>query len=255
MSEPRRPSTESELIEFIRSSDVRAPEALHEQVQALADERTRRRWRRRAPAGQAAIDGAGKSGVAAGSKAATRRAGPLAPLFSWRLGAVVAAAAIAGALVAGLTGGGSSGLNVRQASALALSQATEAAPAQSKTDPDALAVSVNGVAFPYWEDRFGWRAVGTRTDRVAGRQVTTVFYGNHRGQTIGYAIASGANPPRISGGRVAWRRGVHYWLLNVNGAPAVTWLRDGHLCVVAGRGVDSATLLRLASWTDHGLAA
>ncbi len=31
----------------------------------------------------------------------------------------------------------------------------------------------------------------------------------------------------------------------------VTWLRDGHLCVVSGRGVSSATLLRLASWSDH----
>jgi hypothetical protein len=116
-------------------------------------------------------------------------------------------------------------------------------------------MTVNGVAFPYWEDRFGWRAVGARTDRVAGREVTTVFYGNHRGQTIGYAIVSGANPPRISDGMAARRGGVRYWLTSVNGAPVVTWLRDGHLCVVSGRGVSGATLLRLASWTDHGLAA
>jgi hypothetical protein len=121
-------------------------------------------------------------------------------------------------------------------------------------------VAVNGVAFPYWEDRFGWRAVGAHTARVAGREVTTVFYANHRyanhrGQTIGYAIASGVKAPRISEGTVVRRGGVHYWLLNVNGAPTVTWLRQGHLCVVSGRGVDSATLLRLASWTDHGLAA
>ena len=31
----------------------------------------------------------------------------------------------------------------------------------------------------------------------------------------------------------------------------VTWLRDGHLCVVSGHGVSSATLLKLASWSDH----
>jgi hypothetical protein len=37
--------------------------------------------------------------------------------------------------------------------------------------------------------------------------------------------------------------------------PVVTWLRGGHLCVVSGRGVDRATLLHLASWTDHGLEA
>jgi hypothetical protein len=116
-------------------------------------------------------------------------------------------------------------------------------------------VAVNGVAFPYWEDRFGWRAVGTRTDRIGGRTVTTVFYGNHRGQTIGYAIASGANPPRISEGMAVRRGGVRYWVTSVNDVPVVTWLRDGHLCVVSGRGVSGATLLRLASWTDHGLAA
>jgi hypothetical protein len=167
----------------------------------------------------------------------------------------VAAAAVAGALVAGLTGGGSSGLSVRQATALTLREATGAAPAKSKSDRDTLAVAVNGVAFPYWEDEFGWRAVGTRTDRVAGREVTTVFYANRRGQTIGYAIASGAKPPRISEGMMARRGGIHYWLLSVNGVPVVTWLRDGHLCVVSGRGVSGATLLRLASWNEHGMAA
>jgi hypothetical protein len=176
------------------------------------------------------------------------------PGFAWKLGTAVAAAAVAGALVAGLTGGGSHGLSVRQASALTLRQATEAAPPHSKSDRPTLAVAVNGVPFPYWEDRFGWRAIGMRSDRVAGREVTTVFYANHRGQKIGYSIASGTKPPRISEGTVSSHGGVRYWLLNVNGVPVVTWVRDGHLCVVSGRGVDNATLLRLASWTDHGLA-
>jgi hypothetical protein len=252
MSEPRRPTSESELIEFIRSSDVRAPEALHERVQALAQESAKLPWRRRARRReQAQAQGDGRSGFLAGSRAGAARP----PLFGWRLGAAVAAAAIAGALVAGLTGSGSPGLTVRQASVLTLRQPTGAAPPHSKSNRPTLAVAVNGLPFPYWEDRFGWRAVGTRTDQLAGRQVTTVFYGNHRGQTIGYSIVAGAKPPRIGEGTVAWRGGVHYWLLNVNGAPVVTWLREGHLCVVSGRGVDSATLLRLASWTDHGLAA
>jgi hypothetical protein len=252
MSEPRRPRSESELIEFIRSSDVRAPEALHERIQALSRQRSKLPWGRRVRADEGDTPGERRaSGFPASSRAASGR---LAPLLSWKLGAAVAAAAIAGALVAGLTGPGSSSLSVRQASALTLRPATGAAPPHSRSDRPTLAVSVNGLAFPYWEDRFGWRAIGARTDRVAGREVTTVFYGNHRGQTIGYAIVSGANPPRISEGMMAWRGGVHYWLTSVNGVPAVTWLRDGHLCVVSGRGVDSATLLRLASWTDHGLA-
>jgi hypothetical protein len=49
---------------------------------------------------------------------------------------------------------------------------------------------------------------------------------------------------------VAWRGGVAYRLLDEHGVAVVTWLRDGHLCVVSGRGVSSATLLRLASWSE-----
>jgi hypothetical protein len=249
MSEPRRPSTESELIELLRSSDVRAPEALHQRVQQLVGERSRSRW----PWRRGIRSGSGAD--AQGSREPRQEPARRVPQgFGWKLGGAVAAAAVAGALVAGLTGGGSSGLTVRQATALTFQQPTGAAPKKSTSGDDTLAVAVNGVAFPYWEDKFGWRAVGTRTDRVSGREVTTVFYENRRGQTIGYAIASGANPPRISEGVLVRRGGVHYWLLGVNGMPVVTWLRDGHLCVVSGRGVSGATLLRLASWTDHGLA-
>ena len=52
------------------------------------------------------------------------------------------------------------------------------------------------------------------------------------------------------GGVIAWRRGVSYRLLSENGAAVVTWLRDGHLCVVSGRGVPSSTL-RLLSAHDR----
>jgi hypothetical protein len=54
---------------------------------------------------------------------------------------------------------------------------------------------------------------------------------------------------------VVWRGGVSYRMLSENGAAVVTWLRDRHLCVVSGRGVSSATLLRLASWSDHDATA
>jgi hypothetical protein len=251
MSEPRRPRSESELIEFIRSSDVRAPEALHERVQALARQRPKRPWGRRVRGDEGDTPGERRgSGFPASSRAATGR---VAPLLSWRLGAAVAAAAIAGALVAGLTGPGSPGLSVRQASALTLRQPTGAAPQRSASNHDELTAAVDGVAFPYWEDALGWRATGVRSDRTGGRTVTTVFYSNRSGARVGYSIVSGAKPPRISEGVVAKRGGVHYWLLDVNGVAAVTWLRGDRLCVVSGRGVDHATLLRLASWSDSGL--
>jgi hypothetical protein len=253
MSEPRRLRTESELVEFIRSSDVRAPEALHERVQALAHGRSKLTWGGRVRRGERdAPDEVRTDEFPASRRAAARRA---APLLSWRLGAAVAAAAIAGALVAGLTGPGSHGLSVRQASALTLSQPTGPAPRHSHSNQDELTAAVDGVAFPYWEDALGWRAVGARTDRIGGRTVTTVFYSNRSGARVGYSIASGAKPPRISEGVMSKRGAVHYWLLSVNGMPAVTWLRGDHLCVLSGRGVDGATLLRLASWTDHGQTA
>ena len=39
-----------------------------------------------------------------------------------------------------------------------------------------LPVAVDGVRFPDYEQKFGWRAVGRRADEIDGRHVTTVFY-------------------------------------------------------------------------------
>jgi hypothetical protein len=74
-----------------------------------------------------------------------------------------------------------------------------------------------------------------------------VFYANAEGRRIGYAIASG-RAPATRGGSVVWRWGVPYRLLAHDGATVVTWEREGHLCVVSGRGVSAKTLLSLASW-------
>jgi hypothetical protein len=135
---------------------------------------------------------------------------------------------------------------------LTLRPATVAAPPESPSSPAQLAAAVDGVAFPYWGERFGWRSTGARTDRIGGRSVTTVFYENRRGSRIGYAIVSGASSSGPSGGVVVRRGGTPYHLLSENGVPAIAWLRDGHLCVVSGRGVDGATLLRLASSGERG---
>ena len=62
----------------------------------------------------------------------------------------------------------------------------------------------------------------------------------------------GTPAPAASGGTVVWRGGVPYRLLRDHGVPVVTWRRDGRLCVLSGRGVSGATLVRLASWGDGG---
>jgi hypothetical protein len=229
----QRPRSESEIVEFVRSIDVKAPDSLHRQIESMIAERgpAARRRRRGSPA----------------------RAFASAPRLA-AAGAIVAAAA-AVAIVLGSSGGGSSGLSARAAAALTLRPATQAAPRESQTDNAELAAAVEGVSFPYWEGRLGWRSVGARSDRAGGRAVKTVFYADRRGRRVGYAIVAGSPAPRTSGGHIFWRHGTPYRISVEGGVPVVTWLRDGHLCVVSGRGVSSATLLRLASWVPEGSIA
>ncbi|HYM53894.1 MAG TPA: hypothetical protein VES97_00920 [Solirubrobacteraceae bacterium] len=223
-----RPHTESELVDFVRSIDIEAPAALHRRVETLIAEQARLRRR---PA----------------------YARPVAT--GWRLGGALALTAVAAAaLVVGLSGGGAAAPTVREASALTRLAATTAAPAENPRNRAQLTAAVDGVAFPYWEERFGWRSTGARSDRLAGRTVTTVFYADSRGRQIGYAIVGGPTP-RPSGGVVTWHDGTPYRLLLEHGMQVVAWQRSGHLCVVSGHGVSGATLLRLASWDDHGRVA
>lgn len=224
MTENPRPRNEDELVELIRSIDVPAPQQLHERVAAMTAGRERRR---------------------AGA--------PHASGLRLRLGAAATAvAAVAAALALALSGSGGSTLSLEQASAVALRPATIAAPGESSSDHAQLAAAVDGISFPYWGERFGWRSAGARVDRVAGRTVKTVFYTDGKGRTVGYAIVAGKPAPSVGGsGHVVWRSGTAYRLTSARGVQVVTWKRDGHLCVVAGRGVDSATLLTLASWDDQ----
>ncbi len=231
-----RPSeTESELVEFVRSIDLRAPEELHRRIQALVVERS---TQPRRPSPWARLSGGWSSpGLRLG-------------------GAVALAAGIAVVLLLlSSSGAGSPPLTMGEASALTLRAATMAAPRESPADHKQLATAVDGVAFPYWEERFGWRSSGQRVDRVDGRAITTVFYASAGGRRIGYAIVAGMPPPHVSGGTIAWRGGTAYKLMRENGAQVVTWVRGGHMCVVSGRGVDSATLLKLASWDAREVSA
>jgi hypothetical protein len=230
MNQP--PRTEAELIEFVRSSDLRAPDALHRRIDALVAERTSSRRR------PSILGGLGRGGG----------------VLARRVGAVAALATVAVAVLVIALGGSGHSLTVQQATALTLSGAQAAPPPESSRGSGELMAAVQGVHFPYWEEHFGWRSTGQRTDLVGGRKVMTVFYANGSGRRIGYAIVPGT-PPRVSGGSVKWRDGHPYRLLTGQGAETVTWLRHGRLCVLSGRGVDAATLVRLASWGQRGSAA
>jgi hypothetical protein len=222
---------ERRVAELVRAVDMRAPETLHRRVQEMVASHPASRRRARGGA----------------------LSGRLRPTL-----AAMAAAAVAGAAVALLTGGAQrpQGPSVSAASRLTLSAATMGAPRESAAHAAQLDVAVDGVAFPYWEERFGWRTTGARTDTIGGRRVTTVFYStSHSAHRIGYAIVGGTPAPATSGGTVVWRRGVPYRLRQLGGVPVVTWQRDGRLCVLSGRGVSGATLVRLASWSEGATAA
>jgi|SRR5580693_2399779 hypothetical protein len=231
------------VIELTAAVDVRAPQSLHRQVEAML-----------AQDGPGARDAHGAEHPQHPRRRSLRTQARR-PSFGfarrWRIGfAAVATIALLAAVVAiSSTGGhsGSPGLSVQQTAALTLSPATGPAPGENEQHRSQLTVAVGGVAFPYWKERFGWRSSGTRKDELDGRTVTTVFYADGQGRRVGYAIASG-QAPRTSGGTVVRHWGVSYRLLSHDGSTVVTWQRAGHLCVIAGRGVSARTLLSLASW-------
>jgi hypothetical protein len=215
---------------LVRSFDAPAPQSLHRRIDSLvADHRDSPRARRYL--GQ-------------------RLSFPVLT----GVGAIAVVAVIVLAIAFGGGGGGgssssSAALTVGQTIAPTLRAATLPAPRESLTRHAQLDAAVDGVPFPYWGERFGWHGIGARTDRINGHTVKTVFYANRGGQRVGYAIFAGAPIPK-TGGVVTWRGGVSYRLLDEHGVAVVTWLRDDHLCVVSGRGISSATLLGLASWSE-----
>jgi hypothetical protein len=220
MNEPN-PRNETELTELISSIDVPAPPELHERVQAMV-------------------------GEARASRSPLARR-PMA----FRLGTgALAVAVVVIALVMALGGSGSEGLGVQQTAALTLSGATLPPPAENPARAQ-LAAEVEGIHFPYWRGKFGWRSSGSRLDHRDGRAIQTVFYSDATGKRVGYAIVGGSPAPSVGAGEVRRLGGTPYHLTSINGVGVVSWVRDGHLCVVSGRGVSPRTLLALASWHER----
>jgi hypothetical protein len=170
-----------------------------------------------------------------------------------RLAGAGALAAAVAAILAIVLGGGArpasqQATTVLAASRLALLPATLAAPAESPDHAGQLERSVEGVTYPYWGGRPGWQATGARTDRLGAHTITTVFYSGGDGRRIGYAIVAGHALPVPSTGAVIRQSGVRFHVLATGDLEVVTWRDAGHTCVLAGRGVAAATLLRLAGW-------
>ena len=115
-----------------------------------------------------------------------------------------------------------------------------------------LPVGVEGVRFPNYEEKFGWRAVGKRDDEVDGRDVTTVFYARG-GERVSYSIVAGDALAEPDGEDIE-SEGTR--LRRIGAGNAVTWRRLGHTCVMDGSSaVSVAAVAELAGWKAKGEVA
>ncbi len=173
---------------------------------------------------------------------------------SWPMGLVAASmtAALVAVVVVVITAGGqSSHPTVLQASRLATRPPHASVRSPSGHRQTLPGVTGAGLTYPYLEDQFGYRAVGVRYDRFAGRTATTVLYSRGTSR-VAYQIVSG--PPLKLGQRswTVWHHGVQFWMLHSPRGPIVTWMRHGRTCVLVGTGTGVPVMLRLASWHDGG---
>ena len=167
----------------------------------------------------------------------------------WRAGGAVAVAAAA--LLAVILALPSGAPGVADAAALAIQAPERAAPRPVPGTPQLLREDVDGVPFPNYAAKFPWKPSGERDDDPSGRDATTVYYRNGA-RRIGYTIVSGDALDEPSDARTTTRGGVEYRLFRQDGRNVVTWLRDGHTCVLSGKAVRPAELLELADWRGKG---
>jgi anti-sigma factor RsiW len=203
---------ERRTVDTLRgATQVRAPMALRERIEADRARAGRAPHRRRAVLG---------SGLVAGL------------------------AVIALALVLALPGGTPGSPSVSQAASLALRGALSPPPPARNGARTTLARDVDEVYFPNWAG-IGWKATGERVDRIDGRVLDTIYYRGY-GKRIAYTIVGGSAlaQPRIA----TVSRWNHTQLRSLarGGRTIVTWRRGGHTCILSGAGVRTHTLLRLA---------
>jgi hypothetical protein len=161
----------------------------------------------------------------------------------------VAAVAAVVLVLAGVGGGGAGAPSVDDAVALALAPPTRPAPAIDPANAQLVTAKVGGITFPNYSYAWPkWTTTGARSDAVAGRDAITVVYQGPRG-AVGYTIVDGKPLDPPDGARHVQAGGLDLSILRRDGATVVTWQRDGHTCVLAGRGAGvEQQLVKFATW-------
>jgi hypothetical protein len=157
-------------------------------------------------------------------------------------GLAVAAVAIAIALLA-LPGSEEAAPTLIQAAAIASRSATSAQPSGGGRG-DTLGLDAWGIEYPNLDRGVGWRASGSRTDTIRGREARTVFYSKD-GHRIAYTILAPGSV-RVPKGADSWdRKGKPWYAFDEHGRTVVAWERHGHMCVVSVNGVGRRALVDL----------
>jgi hypothetical protein len=172
-----------------------------------------------------------------------------------RLALAGALACVAIALAIGLPGLGGDDhgkATVASAADLSLGDISMPAPKPDARRPQLLAARFEGVPYPNWHHKFGWHAVGMRTDHLGDRQAETVFY-HHMGHQIGYTIVSGNTLAPPANAKHVMKNGVHVFLYHdPDGREVAVFQRGGKTCVLSGHVIMRSTLVKLATWKGSG---
>jgi hypothetical protein len=167
--------------------------------------------------------------------------------WGWLPSAALATAALAAvAIVIAFSGG--------PATSEVLAAATRPSVAAVQLDPDQprlLQDQVDDVRFPNYEGKFGWEAVGTRTDEIGGRKTKTVFY-RKEGRRIAYTIVEGEQLAWPPGADKTEQEGTKLRTFTDGDRTVVTWRRKGRTCVLSATNVPVDQLLELAAWKGQG---
>jgi hypothetical protein len=164
-------------------------------------------------------------------------------------GAVAVLTATVLALVALLVGPG--GGVVVEAAQLNTHPSEQPAPPRDAQDGRLLMRRFAGVTYPDWTRKFGWRAVGERSDVLDGRPTTTVFY-RHTHHRIGYTVLSGETIDPPDGAERLSINGLELRRFRLGEQDVVTFERNGRTCVLSGNVHDPDTLVKLAVWKGDG---